>query len=139
MQVELKWNKSIPIVAHDATGGDKTRLFMATEAKRLMQPYVPFNDGTLDKNVRTYVENDSGVVEYMSPYARFQFMGKVMVSPTTGSPWAQKAEKKVLTDKDLTYNTYRHPLATEHWDQAMLTARGDDYRDAVEGFIRKGG
>ena len=35
--VEFHWNKPIPSIVQEATGGKKTLLFMATEAKRLME------------------------------------------------------------------------------------------------------
>lgn len=139
MKISFKWNKPAAQVAKEATGGDKTLLFMASEAKRLMQPYVPFFGGYLDKNVRVYTEKNQGVVEYEEPYARFQFFGKVMVSTKTGSPWARYGEKKEVTDRDLHYSTFRHPLATSRWDKAMLAAHGDDLTKATEAYIKKGG
>lgn len=54
--MDFKWNKPIPKIAKEATGGDRTLLFMANEAKRLMDPYVPAKNLVLARNVRTYVE-----------------------------------------------------------------------------------
>ena len=96
MSTEMRWNKPIPQIAKEATGGNKTLLFMAQEARRLMDPYVPARNMVLSRNVRTYVEDDHGVVHYMTPYARFQYEGFVMVSRITGSPWANRGESKSL-------------------------------------------
>ena len=41
--------------------------------------------------------------------------GKVMVDPETNSPWARKGAKKVVTDKNLVYDTSANPDATDHW------------------------
>lgn len=139
MKTEMKWNKPISQITKEATGGKRTLLFMAQEAKRLMQPYVPARDMVLSRNVRTYVENDHGVVHYLSPYARFQYEGFVMVSRITGSPWARKGESKVLTDRKLKHSRSRHPLATSEWDKAMKTARMDDYLQAVQNYVRGSG
>ena len=87
MQTEIKWNKPIPSIVRGATGDKKTLLFMAQEARRLMDPYVPARNKALSRNVRVYVEGDHGVVHYLSPYARFQHEGYLMVSRITGSPW----------------------------------------------------
>ena len=38
-----------------------------------------------------------------------------MVDPETGSPWARKGAKKVVTDKDLNYDKSHHPNVTDHW------------------------
>lgn len=136
MGTEMRWNKPISQIVKEATGGNRTLLFMAQEAKRLMAPYVPARDLVLAKNVRTYVESDQGVVHYLSPYARFQYNGLVMVSRITGSPWAKKGESKVVINRPLNYSKARHPLATSEWDKAMKTARMDDYLQAVQNYVR---
>lgn len=61
---------------------------------------------------RSRVNYGGRQVEFPGPYARFQWGGKVMVDPDTGSPWARKGVKKVLTDRALTYS---NPEATSHW------------------------
>ena len=96
--VEFHWNKPIPSIVQEATGGKKTLLFMATEAKRLMEPFVPAKNLVLAANARTYVEGNVGIVHYASPYANFQHEGLVMVSRITGSPYARHGESKVVTD-----------------------------------------
>ena len=138
MKMDFKWNKPISKIAKEATGGDRTLLFMANEAKGLMNPYVPAKNLVLARNVRTYVEGDKGVVHYLSPYARFQHEGMLMVSRITGSPWATKGESKVLTNKPLEYSKSRHPLATSHWEKAMMIARGKDYEKAIQAYVRGG-
>ena len=135
MSVDFKCNKLIPQIAKEALGGDRTQLFMANEAKRLMNPYVPALNMGLSQNVRTYVENGSGVVHYLSPYAKYQHKGVLMVSRLTGSPWAKAGESKVTTGKSLKYNKSRHPLATSEWDKAMKAARMGDYTSAVQKFV----
>lgn len=139
MKMKLKWNKPVSQVAKDATGGEKTLLFAASEAKRLMEPYTPAMGSVMFKNSRVYAEKNQGIVEYMSPYSRFLFYGKVMVSTVTGSPWARHGEEKKVTDRDLKYTTFRHPLATSRWDKAMLTARGKDLTDSIQAYLKKGG
>ena len=139
MSTEMRWNKPISQIAKEATGGNKTLLFMAQEARRLMDPYVPARNMVLSRNVRTYVEGDHGVVHYMTPYARFQYEGFVMVSRITGSPWANRGESKVVTGRRLNYSGARHPLATSEWDKAMKAARMDDYLQAVQNYVRRRG
>ncbi|MGL6202057.1 MAG: minor capsid protein [Lachnospiraceae bacterium] len=135
MSVQFKWNKPIPQISKEAWGGNRTLLFMATEAKRLMDPYVPARDLKLASNVRTYVEGNSGIVHYVSPYANFQWGGLVMVSRITGSPYARRGESKVLTDRALSHSGGRHPLATKKWNEAMKRDRMGDYTSAVQNFV----
>lgn len=139
MSVEMKWNKSIPQIISEATGGSRTQLFMANEAKRLMDPYVPALNLVLAQNVRTYVEDGHGVVHYLSPYARYQHEGYLMVSRITGSPWARQGESKVQTGRKLVQNKSRHPMATSEWEKAMKAARMADLTAAVQRYVKGGG
>lgn len=136
MSMTFRWNKPVPTIAKEATGGSKTLLFMANEAKRLMDPYVPAKNMVLSQNVRVYVEEGVGVVHYVSPYARFQHEGLLMISRVTGSPFALHGESKVTTGRRLNYNQSRHPLATSEWEKAMKAAKMDAYTKAVQAFVR---
>jgi len=132
MKIDFKFNKLEKTIIEETTGGDKTLLFMANQARALMKPYVPELSHVLVDNVRTYVEGGVGIVHYLSPYARFQFGGKVMVSSITGSSWSH-GESKVLTDRPLHYSK---GTATSHWDRAMLVARKADLTKAVQNYIK---
>lgn len=96
---------------------------LAKQVKKDTEPYVPYAEGTLTN--RTYV--DGNLIVYPGPYARFLYYGKLMVSPTTGSAWALKGEKKVLTDKDLRYNTAVHKFAQSHWFEASKAENLDKW------------
>ena len=93
MKISFKWNKPAAQVAKEATGGDKTLLFMASEAKRLMFPYVPFFNKQLSTNVRTYVEKKQGIVEYMEPYAS-NFTVRSCYPPKQAAPGHDTARRK---------------------------------------------
>ncbi|MCM1545247.1 MAG: minor capsid protein, partial [Ruminococcus sp.] len=66
------------------------------------KPFMPLLTGSLQQ--RSYVADGGRKVVFPGPYGRFQYMGKVMVDPDTGSPWARKGVKKVVTDRPLTYS-----------------------------------
>lgn len=138
MGIDFRWNRPIPLITREALGGERTLLFMANEAKRLMEPYVPALNMGLSQNVRTYVEGDHGIVHYTSPYANYQHKGILMVSRITGSPWARMGESKVTTGRKLKHNKSRHPLATSEWEKAMKAARMGDFTGAVQRFVNGG-
>ena len=138
MELRFDWNKSIKELQWDKTGGEDGRLFLANEAKRLMDPYVPADELILAQNVRTYVEGEHGVVQYNSPYAHYQYMGELYVSSKTGSPYASEGEYKVPTGKKLNYQTFRHSSATDHWDQAMMVARKADLTRVMQNYLKRG-
>lgn len=139
MQVEFKWDKPTTQIVEETTGGDKGLLFLANEAKRLMEHYVPADNLVLAENVNVYIEDDTGIVHYLSPYAHYQYEGELYVSSVTGSAWARNGEYKVPTGKELDHQTYRHPLATSEWDKAMLTARKGDLTEAYQNYLNNGG
>lgn len=86
------------------------------------KPLIPQDDNEILRNTSIVISKGKRVV-FPGPYARFQYMGKVMVDPDTGSPWAKKDAIKVLTDRDLVYG---RPEATSHWfDEAK--ARNGEY------------
>lgn len=134
---DFRWNRPLDKVINDITGGDKGALFLANEAKRLMDPYVPANDLVLAQRVSTYVKDGHGIVEYLTPYAHYQYVGILYVSSKTGSSWS-RGEYKIPTSRNVEHNGFRHPLATSEWDRAMLVARGDDLARAYQAYIDKG-
>ncbi len=92
---------------------------------RHMDKYTPMLTGTLVRSATLGTKIGSGRIEYASPYARYQYYGKLMVSSVTGSPYAKSGEKKVLTSTDLQYNTASHPLAGPFWFERMKADHGD--------------
>lgn len=136
MKAEFKWNQPIDKIAQDLTGGPNGLLFLANAAATLMDPYVPKENFILARNMDIHVEGDSGVIHYLSPYAHYQWEGELYVDPGTGSSWAHKDVAKVPSGKPLQHSTFRHPLATSHWDKAMMTARKEDLVKSYEDYLK---
>lgn len=84
--------------------GGEVQKYIDNEVLRLSTPYVPFQTGNLANSGIRGTNIGSGLVVYDAPYARFQYYGVVMVGETSGSAWANKNERKVTTDKPLTYH-----------------------------------
>lgn len=82
--------------------------------------YMSHLTGNLQQ--RSHTENGGKQVIFPGPYGRFQYGGKVMVDPVTGSPWARKGAKKVLTDRPLKYS---NPQATDHWFDTAKAQHGE--------------
>ena len=150
MKVTFDWTRVKSKIAEDVSGCRDPRclLFLASEAEHLMNPYVPARHMVLSQNVSVHAEGDHGVVEYNSPYAHYQWAGKLYVDPKTkkaaftngeGLFWSRPGVAKIPTGKILNYDTFRHPKATSHWDQAMMVARGDHLSQAYENYLKSGG
>lgn len=142
MKMKFKWNDLPDRIAEKKLGGKQGMLFLAATAARLMDPYVPADNLVLAQNIRiTADDDDCGHVTYNSPYAHYQYMGEVY-GPSY--PLVDGGEimgfysppHKTPTGGKLKYNKFRHPLATDHWDKAMMTARKEDLIRAYEEYLK---
>ena len=107
---------------------------------RYMNEYVPRDDGNLRRNVDL---SDPTKIVYESPYAHYQYEGKLYVmengkgayySPDYGF-WSKKGVAKQPTNIDLVY----HTVGTgHHWDERMKSAEMDDVIDKVQKYIDRG-
>lgn len=106
--------------------------FLRDDADRLMNPYIPMDNGMLRRN-KTYPSNHE--IKYISPYAKYQYYGKLMLAKN-GSSWAKKGEKKVETSRNLKYHTSG---TGPKWDKLMLQRHKNDLVKDVENYIKSGG
>ena len=80
----LNGKKDFSTLVSEKTGGSDGLLFLANEAARLMDPYVPASQAeVLAQNLAVYQEDDHAVIHYLSPYAHYQWEGKLYVDPIT--------------------------------------------------------
>lgn len=114
----------------------KAQKFIDSECIRLMVPYTPMLNGQVIQSATRGTVIGSGKIKYNSPYARYQYYGKLMVSSVTGSAYARKGEKKVLTDKDLHYNKSRHPRAGKLWFERMKADRKEQILRGAERLLK---
>lgn len=105
---------------HLEPGGTAQR-FMTSEVKRLSDPYTPMDAGILKSNVVLTADT----ITYNSPYARYQWHGKVMA----GNP-------KAATSKNLKYQG--SPMRGKEWVTRAMIDRKKDVIKAVENFIKRG-
>lgn len=112
--------------------GEGTMTYIHTRLHAYMSPFVPMDSGALDQTVDITPE----CVHYKSPYAHFQWNGKVFVDDR-GSTWARRSESKHQINKDLQYSKDQHPLASSHWEKAMMTSKGDEFCKDITDYLRK--
>lgn len=97
-----------------------------------MVPFMPKRDGLFIATTRLMSNAIAGTGEVVAaapPFGRFLYEGKVMVDPATGSPWARKGAKKVVTGRPLTYTKAHNRKAQDHWFDA---AKKKDLRKWLE-------
>ncbi len=119
----LEWNKAF---AGQWNGRyDLAQQFVDNSVLRYSEPYLPFQTGMLRNSGITGSIPGTGEVVWNAPYARFLYYGKVMVSPSTGSSWAKSGERKVLTDRSLTY--HGAPKRGAFWFERMKA----DHKESI--------
>ena len=106
-------------------GGDNSaQVYLASEVKRLCDPYVPMQSGTL-KNTAV-VAPDGSSVTYIQPYAHYQYYGEAM---------AGRAPKH-YTGNALTYSG--GGLRGPQWDKRMMADKSKELVKNLETFIGGG-
>ena len=131
--VKVKINKTSQILKdHGLNKDGRAVKFLRDDADRLMNPYIPMDNGMLRRN-KTYPSNHE--IKYISPYAKYQYYGKLMLAKN-GSSWAKKGEKKVATSRNLKYHTSG---TGPKWDKLMLQRHKNDLVKDVENYIKSGG
>lgn len=110
----------------------KAQYYLDGQVMNDMVPYMPHRDGTLVNITRlksASMQGSGWVAAGTGPTARFLYYGKVMVDPVTGSPWARKGAKKVVTDRPLTYS---NPKATPKWFDTAKEKHGKAWIKGVK-------
>lgn len=115
----LDMNSAFVMINHGVNNYGEVQQFIDSECIRLMKPYTPFLSGDLEDSVTLNTVIGSGLLQQNIPYAAYMYYGKLMVSSTTGSSYANAGESKVLTDIDLNYSTANHPNAGKLWFERM--------------------
>jgi len=118
--------KSIDVLvkARGLEPGGKVQKYIDSEMIRAMNPLAPRQNGILINSVTLGTVIGSGELNYIDPKARYHYYGKLMVSPTTGSSYAKRGEKKVLTDKDMNY--FGAPQRGPFWFERAKADKKDD-------------
>lgn len=110
----------------------EAQYYLDSQIMNDMVPYMPHRDGNFVNVTRLQSAALAGsgkVVAAAPPMGRFLYEGKVMVDPVTGSPWARKGAKKVVTERPLTYG---NPKATPHWFDTAKDAHGKSWVKGVK-------
>ena len=140
MSVEVQVNVIAIASRFEKVAKDPTvKLAMHNALAKEMNPYVPMQTGVLSQSI----EITPDYVRYIQPYAHYQYTG-IVYGPNypitengviTG--WFSPPGKgsKHPTGEPIQYSTEMHPLATHHWDKAMLRDRGKEFKNQIESIL----
>ena len=131
VQVDINTKKILD--AHKMGGDNKAQIYLASEVKRLCDPYVPMQSEYLKNHA--VIANDGSSITYIAPYAHYQYKGKVM-GPNymdDDGDWHSGKAPKHYTGKDLTYNGA--PMRGPEWDKRMLADTKDELVNNLRVYI----
>ena len=120
---------------------DDVGTFLASEWSRYFAKYVPMREGILAQDITI----EPFQVTYNSPYAHYQWMGKLYVDPITLKGafydpdygfWSRPGVSKIPTGIPLNYSKEQNPLATSHWEVPAFEAFKDDVARAVTQYLK---
>lgn len=112
VSLEVKSNLDIPAYIR-AIQDPKLWKFAASEWRRLIEPYVPMDTGTLKDTVDVQGGRGNGQIVYKVPYARYQYEGHFNHR------------------KDL------HPKASRQWDKAALPTEEPKLIRSLERYVKE--
>lgn len=115
MHLNIQMDDTEVIIArrHLQKGGEVQK-YIDSEVLRLSEPYIPKLSGVLSNSGTSNTVIGNGEVVYRTPYARYQYYGKVMVGPAP----------KTVTNKDLKY--HGGGARGSKWFERMKAAHKDD-------------
>lgn len=107
--------------------------------------FCPEDQGVLiaSSETQSYVMSYFGETElrlvWSTPYARYLYYGVLMVDSKTGSAWARKGDRKILTGTPLKYHD-RNKSSTpcKLWCEKARETYGDDWRLCYENALKGG-
>ncbi len=119
----------------------KVQRFATQRCYDHMKKYVP---GGEDGDLAKLVTITSDAITFTSPYAHYQYIGKLYVDPIYGKGaffnekygfWSRPDVEKIKTNKKLNYHT---PGTGSKWDKKMISAEIEDVCKEIQNYIRSG-
>ena len=115
--------------------------FFTNTCYRYMSKFVPGGTkGLLNQNV----DIDTDKIIYKSPYAHYQYIGKLYIDPKYKKGafysedygyWSRPGVSKISTPTPLNYHTSG---TGSFWDKKMWSSQGDKVVEEVQKFVDRG-
>lgn len=141
MNLQMVSNINVDIILRNKglNANGRVQQFLISECDRYMVAYLPYRTGMQIKNRYTTID---GIV-YGGPYAKYLYYGKLMIDPmyhcggfqTLEGWFSRKGVSKVLTNRDLNFDTTKNPLAGSLWDKRMWADHKQDILSATARLI----
>ena len=98
-KAQLKWDTSF--APNRNQNFSRVQKYVDSEVLRLCSPRVPFKTGMLEKSGKLGTKVGSGTVEYIAPYARYQYFSTSQTrtyDPNRGGRWFERMKTACKRD-----------------------------------------
>ena len=128
INVKVKLNSVNKILKdHGLNEDGRVVRYARDEADRLMNPFVPFENGGL-RRLKTYPSPSK--IRYTSPYSHYQYKG--LKAKGASKP---KGIKRRISSEKLNYHT---PGTGPEWEKLMMKEKGKELIKDVQNYIKRG-
>lgn len=125
----------IPVARLGAKGNECMKKILPKMKQRIVKDCnanAPLKTGALRNSAIRTLPLTEDMIIWDTPYAHFQHTGKVMIGEYTHSPFAQLHEKKVYTNRDLTYRQ-----GGAQWVPKTMAAKGASWMKLGKSLFKK--
>lgn len=98
----------------DKVRSEKMWRYAAVQWHKLYTPYVPFDTGTLTRDVAFSSNPGIGIIDHNAPYARYVYNGHFR------------------------FRKDQHPLATRQWDKAAAKTQLRALERSIQAYVDSG-
>lgn len=128
INVKVKLNSVNKILKdHGLNEDGRVVRYARDEADRLMNPFVPFENGGL-RRLKTYPSPSK--IRYTSPYSHYQYKG--LKAKGASKP---KGIKRRISSEKLNYHT---PGTGPEWEKLMMKEKGKELTRDIQNYIKRG-
>lgn len=121
--------------------------FHTANVRRRIQRYMPYRSGSGATIKLMIIQSpaDEPFIHVDVPFARMLYYGKVMVDPVThaagfltANGWrSRKGVPKVVSDRDIEYDTTENERAGPFWDRRLLAAEGAVMQQELQDYVNR--
>jgi len=116
-------------------GGGEVQQHIDNFVLEQSEPYMPHKTGTLISE--GIIASGGGQVIWNTPYAHYIHEGRLMISPTTGSPFAKKNEEKVYASPTRALFDSSE-VRRDHWFDRMIIDKKEELIKECQAIVDGG-
>lgn len=119
--------------------GGKVQKYIDQFVLEQSEPYIPHKSGNLVTSGTNATKIGSGQVIWNAPYAHYMYEGLLMISPTTGSSWANKGEQKIYKEPSTILNYHSGDSnRKEKWFDRMMINKKEELIAGCQKIVNGG-